>query len=104
MIAEIQDPFVGEALNRKIDYQLKKIESGVARELYNSSGDSLINMYRNMSLVAGLNDRVKSPYIEFILSSPIGEDLPDEKFSEVAKEYLERMGYGDSCYTIIKNV
>ena len=72
MIAEIQDPFVGEALNRKIDYQLKKIESGVARELYNSSGDSLINMYRNMSLVAGLNDRVKSPYIEFILSSPIG--------------------------------
>lgn len=37
MIAEIQDPFVGEALNRKIDYQLKKIESGVARELYNSS-------------------------------------------------------------------
>ena len=36
MIAEIQDPFVGEALNRKIDYQLKKIESGVARELYNS--------------------------------------------------------------------
>lgn len=47
MIAEIQDPFVGEALNRKIDYQLKKIESGVARELYNSSGDSLINMYRN---------------------------------------------------------
>ena len=103
MIAEIQDPFVGEALNRKIDYQLKKIESGVARELYNSSGDSLINMYRNMSLVAGLNDRVKSPYIEFILSSPIGEDLPDEKFSEIAKEYLERMGYGDSCYTIIKN-
>lgn len=93
MIAEIQDPFVGEALNRKIDYQLKKIESGVARELYNSSGDSLINMYRNMSLVAGLNDRVKSPYIEFILSSPIGEDLPDEKFSEVAKEvylYLTR--------------
>ena len=59
-------------------------------------------MYRNMSLVAGLNDRVKSPYIEFILSSPIGEDLPDEKFSEIAKEYLERMGYGDSCYTIIK--
>ena len=51
MIAEIQDPFVGEALNRKIDYQLKKIESGVARELYNSSGDSLINMYRICTLL-----------------------------------------------------
>ena len=44
MIAEIQDPFVGEALNRKIDYQLKKIESGVARELYNSSCE--ITIYR----------------------------------------------------------
>lgn len=103
MIAEIQDPFVGETLNRKIDYQLSKIESGVARELYNSSGDLLIDMYRNMSLVASLNDRVKSPYIEFILSSPVGEDLPDEKFLEVAKEYLEKMGYGESCYTVIKN-
>lgn len=103
MIAEILDPFVGETLSRKIDYQLSKIESGVARELYNNSGDPLIDMYRNMSLVASLNDRVKSPYIEFILSSPVGEDLSDEKFLEVAKEYLEKMGYGDSCYTVIKN-
>lgn len=105
MIADIVDPFVGKTLCRKIDYQLKKIEmgNGVARELYNNSGDSLIDMYRNMTLVASLNDRVKSPYIEFTLNSPIGEDLPDEKFLEVTKEYLERMGYGDSCYTVIKN-
>ena len=94
MIAEIQDPFVGEALNRKIDYQLKKIESGVARELYNSSGDSLINMYRNMSLVAGLNDRVKiTIYRNFILSSPDrGRIFRTKKFSEIAKEYLEKNG------------
>lgn len=103
MIAKIQSPFMGETLNRKIEYQLEKIESGVARELHNSSGDSLANMYRNMSLVADLNDRVKSPYIEFILSSPIGEEVPDEKFMELAKEYLDKMGYGDSCYTVIKN-
>lgn len=103
MIAEILSPFMGDTLNRKIEYQTKKIESGVARELYNSSGDSLCNMYRNMSLVAGLNDRVKSPYIEFVLSSPEGENLSDEKFLAVAKEYLEKMGYGDSCYTVIKN-
>lgn len=103
MIAKILKTFGGEILSHKIDYQITKIENGVARELYNSIGDSLIDMYRNMSLVASLNDRVKSPYIEFILSSPIGEELSDDKFIEVAKEYLERMGYSDSCYTIIKN-
>ena len=103
MIADIQAPFVGETLNRKIDYQISKVESGVARELYNNSGDNLIDMCRNMSLVASLNDRVKSPYIEFILSSPIGEELSDERFLAVAKEYLERMGYGESCYTVIKH-
>lgn len=103
MIAEILDPFVRENLNRKIDYQINKIESGFAKELYNSVGDTIYNMYRNMTLVSGLNDRVKLPYIEFVLSSPVGENLPNDKFMEVAKEYMERMGYGDSCYTVIKN-
>lgn len=103
MIAQILNPFVIDTLNHKIEYQLNKIEDGVARELYNSSGDSLADMYRNMPLVTGLNDRVKSPYIEFVLSSPIGERLSDEKFLEVSKEYMENMGYGNSCYTVIKN-
>ena len=103
MIAEILEPFVGTTLNYKIDYQISKIEKGFAKELFNSSGGTLNDMYRSMSLVASLNDRVKSPYIEFILSSPVGENLSDEKFLEVAKEYMEKMGYGDSCYTITKN-
>lgn len=103
MIAQILSPFVIGTLNHKIEYQLSKIEDGVARELYNSSGDSLADMYRNMALVTSLNDRVKSPYIEFVLSSPIGERLSDEKFLEVSKEYMENMGYGNSYYTVIKN-
>lgn len=103
MIAEILDPFIKEALSRKIDYQISKIENGVAKELYNSVGDTIYNMYRNMTLVSGLNDRVKLPFIEFVLSSPVGENLPNEQFMEVAKEYMERMGYGNSCYTVIKN-
>lgn len=103
MIAEILDPFIKGTLSRKIDYQISKIESGVAKELYNSVSDTIYNMYRNMTLVSGLNDRVKLPFIEFVLSSPVGENLPNEQFMEVAKEYMERMGYGDTCYTVIKN-
>lgn len=103
MIAEILKAFESVSLNRKIDYQIKKIESGVARELYNSVGDSIYNMCRNMSLVAGLNERVKLPYIEFVLSSPVGENLPDEMFIEIAQKYMEKMGYDKSCFSVIKN-
>lgn len=103
MIAEILLPFKNDTLTHKISYQLTKIEEGNAKELYNSSGDSLSNMYSNMLLVSALNDRIKSPFIEFVLSSPIGEELSNDKFLEVAKEYLCAMGYADSCYTIIKH-
>jgi hypothetical protein len=103
MIAEILLPFKNDTLTHKISYQLAKIEEGNAKELYNSSGDSLSNMYPNMLLVSALNDRIKSPFIEFVLSSPVGEDLSNDKFLEVAKEYLCAMGYADSCYTIIKH-
>lgn len=95
MIAEILLPFKNDTLTHKISYQLAKIEEGNAKELYNSSGDSLSNMYSNMLLVSALNDRIKSPFIEFVLSSPVGEDLSNDKFLEVAKEYLCAMGYAD---------
>lgn len=103
MIAEILGVFSHDTLAHKITYQMSKIESGVAKELYNSSGDTLSDMLSNMRLVSSLNDRVKSPYIEFVLSSPVGEDLSDAKFLDIAKDYLSAMGYANSCFSIIKN-
>lgn len=103
MIAEIQQPFAKDSLDLKIGYQIQKIESGVAIELYNSSGDSIYQMLHNMVLVSGMNDRIKLPFIEFIISSPVGEVLQNDKFLELAKEYLDLMGYSDACYTIIKH-
>lgn len=103
MIAEILNTFSGSTLSHKISYQMNKIDDGVARELYNSSGSTLAQMYSNMEIVSSLNDRVKSPYIEFVLSSPVGENLTDEQFLQVAQDYLSSMGYADSCYCVIKN-
>lgn len=103
MIAELFEPFQEVELNRKIAYHLAKIEKGVAKELYNSVGDSLEDMRNNMPLVASLNDRVKLPYIEFVLSSPVGENLSDSKFIEIANEYMREMGYNESCYSIVKH-
>lgn len=103
MIAELSKPFQKMQLYSKIFYHLDKIEKEVARELYNSTGDSLYDMHSIMPLVASLNDRVKLPYIEIVLSSPIGEELTDCKFVEIALEYMKEMGYEDSCYSIIKH-
>ena len=58
MIAELFEPFQDLELNRKIAYHLGKIEKGVARELFNSVGDSLEDMRNTMPLVASLNDRI----------------------------------------------
>lgn len=103
MIAEILSSFKNDTLKFKIDYQIHKIESDVAKEIYNSSGDSIYEMYKNMMLMSSLNDRVKLPFVEIVLSSPVGEELSDDKFAEIAQEYLKSMGYENTCYSIIKN-
>lgn len=103
MIAKVFKPFQEVELNRKIDYHIAKIEKGVARELFNSTGDTITDMRNNMPLVAGLNDRMKKPFIEFVLSSPVGEDLSDSKFIDVANDYMQEMGYSESCYSVVKH-
>lgn len=103
MIADIQPSFQQSLLEHKIDYQIKKILSGDAIELYNSSGDILEMMKRYMPIVAELNDSIRYPYKEFVLSLPVDDNLNGEQFTTLAKEYMERMGYGDCLYTIILN-
>lgn len=103
MIADIKNTFTSSTLAKKIDYQLAKVERGDGKELYNSVGDRLANMERNMTLISELNERVKYPFVEFVISLPSDENLTDEEFTDIGIEYMEKMGYGDSCYTIIRN-
>lgn len=103
MIAKIEPTFGAILLNDKIDYQLRKIEEGKAEELYNSSGGNLNNMPIYMSLMAELNERVEFPYVEFVLSLPVDDSLSNDKFTALANQYMYEMGYGRSCYSVIKN-
>lgn len=104
MIAEIQPSFEShQTMSRKIDYQLSKIEEGNGKVLCTSTGDELAAMPAYMKLISRLNDRVKLPYAEFILSLYPGENLSDEQWTSLAGEYLDRMGYGKSCYTVVLN-
>lgn len=103
MIAKIEPTFRAILLNDKIDYQLRKIEDGKAEELYNSSGGDLKQMSIYMPLMAELNDRVLFPFVEFVISLPVEDNLSNDKFTELANKYMNEMGYGRSCYSVIRN-
>lgn len=104
MIAEIQPSFSSSVVMvRKVAYQLTKIEQGDARVLFTSTGDALQNIPEYMQLIAGMNERVKLPYAEFILSLYPGETLTDKEWLSLANEYVNRMGYGECCYAVVLN-
>jgi hypothetical protein len=105
MIAKIEPAFSSMAtLDRKIEYQLEKISSGEAKELFNSTGDSLSSFSDYMFLFSSLNDRVKLPYSEITLNLSPGERLSEENWIKLSKEYMEKMGYGECCYSVILNL
>lgn len=87
----------------EIEYQLSKVKEGNGKVLCTSTGDELAAMPAYMKLISQLNDRVKLPYAEFILSLYPGENLSDERWLSLTEEYIERMGYGKSCYAVVLN-
>lgn len=94
----------GEMMRAKIVYQLRKIEQGSdAKELHNSVGCDLKELHRYMVQCASMNSRNRFPYKEFVLSSPVGEKLSDDKLSEIGKSYMEKMGYENAVYSLILN-
>lgn len=82
---------------------MEKISSGEAKELFNSTGDSLSSFSDYMFLFSSLNDRVKLPYSEITLNLSPGERLSEANWINLSKEYMEKMGYGNCCYSIILN-
>lgn len=104
MIAKIEPSYSSmTTLERKIEYQLEKISSGEARELFNTTGDSLCAFSEYMSLFSNLNERVRQPFSEITLNLSPGERMSDDDWVKLSNEYMERMGYGGCCYTVILN-
>lgn len=90
MIAEIQPSFSSHlSMSRKIEYQLSKVKEGNGKVLCTSTGDELAAMPAYMELISQLNDRVKLPYAEFILSLYPGESLSDEQWLSCRGIYRE---------------
>lgn len=105
MIAKLSAPFAdSEDMDRKIEYQERKIDLGTAQLLFSNNGEvSLENLLDDMLLVSSLNDNVKKRFVEISINLAIGEVLNNDTFLTLTQEYLQEMGYGDSCYAVILN-
>lgn len=105
MIADLsKNNFGNEVLNRKIDYSQKKIDLGCADFLYASLGSSsLLEFKETSNLIVNLNDRVVVPYHEVVISLNENEIVSNEKFIDIAKEYMDKLGAGDTSYSIVKH-
>lgn len=93
------------SLSEKINYNIKKLEKGLANFLYdNSHVNDIYQLFSEMKNVGSLNDRVSKKYSEIIISFPPGEKIDNEKFKKIAKEYMLKMGYDESCYHIWRHL
>lgn len=103
MIAKLESrPFgSNEKLYSKLTYSIQKMEEGRCVFLYDNSFLNNVNLlYKEMNKVGDLSDRTKMKYNEVSISLPPGENIDDEKFREIAIDYMERLGYGNSCYNV----
>ena len=57
------------------------------------------------NILYGLGQRKKSTkrYAHITLNLPHGEQLENSRFYEVAKEYMEQMGYGEQPYVVVRH-
>ncbi|MDR0603551.1 MAG: relaxase/mobilization nuclease domain-containing protein [Bacteroidales bacterium] len=104
MIAKFdKKPFSSSALSFKVDYHTKKIEAGKGEFLYSSVVNSFSDFTDVAHQVAGLNERVKYPFHEVSLNLPKGESLDDDRFIEIAKDFMKKMKYDNTAYSIIRH-
>lgn len=105
MIANISNSFNSDVtLSEKISYHISKIEEGKGEYLYdNFFKNDILKLYDEMKEVGEMNDKVDKKYFEVSLNLTPGEVIDNENFLQIAKEYMQRMGYNDACYAVIRH-
>ncbi len=102
MIAKIDPP--SSSFQDIIDYHEEKLEQGKAEFLLNNTFESNPKKYKDaFESVCNLNERVKNKCVHISINYPIGENITNEKHIEIAKEYLEKLGYENNPCLIYKH-
>ena len=107
MIAKIS---ATENLGGAIGYNFKKVEKGeasilLATELYQDKEGTytMEDVLADMEALIPKNCRTKKTVFHCSLNPHPDEKLSDEQLTQIAKEYMEELGYGKQPYIVFKH-
>ena len=107
MIAKIS---ATENLGGALGYNFKKVEKGeanilLAAELYQSKEGryTMEDVLADMEALIPKNCRTKQTVFHCSLNPHPDEKLSDERLTQIAKEYMEALGYGNQPYIVFKH-
>ena len=107
MIAKIS---ATENLGGALGYNFKKVEKGeasilLAAELYQSKEGryAMEEVFADMEALIPKKCRTKKTVFHCSLNPHPDEKLSDEQLTQIAKEYMEALGYGNQPYIVFKH-
>ena len=107
MIAKIS---AAENLGGALGYNFKKVEKGkasilLAAELYQSKEGryTMEEVFADMESLIPKKCRTKKTVFHCSLNPHPDEELSDETLTQIAKEYMEALGYGNQPYIVFKH-
>ncbi len=107
MIAKIS---ATENLGGALGYNFKKVEKGeasilLAHGLYQNKEEhyTMAEVFTDMQALIPENCRTKKTVFHCSLNPHPDEKLSDERLTQIAKEYMEALGYGKQPYIVFKH-
>lgn len=107
MVAKIN---VGSSLFGTLSYNQEKVEQGEGKILFSNriiqNTDGSHNMYLNIKSFEpylDANKRTEKPVLHISLNPHPNDKLTNEQLSNMAQEYMEKMGYGNQPYLVYKH-
>lgn len=64
---------------------------------------SVAQLYRSFEPYLIANKKTEKPVLHISLNPDPGDKVTDENFRQIAKDYMERMGYGEQPYVVFKH-
>lgn len=102
MIAKVDPALKG--FKNVIEYHEKKISQGVATLLYNNTGENKSKNYNSaFEDICKLKPGIKNKGYHISINLPHNENLPENKFIDLAQDYIKGMGYENCPYLIYKH-
>ncbi|MDR1089876.1 MAG: relaxase/mobilization nuclease domain-containing protein [Prevotella sp.] len=107
MVAKISS---GKSLFGALSYNQQKVDEGVANVLFSQNMIRTVDGSFNIQLCLRsfepylmANNKTQNPVIHISLNPHPDDVLTDEQLSNIAQEYMEKLGYGKQPYLVYKH-